>query len=85
MGLYYCVCNCTDERPDLTTLEKFPHPSGDINIMQEVVPRYKQLGNILLKSTNGARVQGIEKSKHHDANDVVYETFRQWQIGRAHV
>ena len=59
-------------------LEKFPHPSGDINIMQEVVPRYQQLGNILLQSPNGARVLGIERSKPHNVNDVVYEIFRQW-------
>ena len=69
---------CTDERVDLTTLETFPHPSGDIKIMQEVVSRYKQLGNILLQSPNGDKVLGIEKSKHYAVNDVVYEIFRQW-------
>ena len=46
--------------------------------MQEVVPRYQQLGNILLQSPNGTRVLGIERSKPHNVNDVVYEMFQQW-------
>ena len=66
------------KKPDLPTLEKFPHPSGNINIMKEVVPQYKQLGNILLQSPNGTRVLGIETSKPHSVDDVVYEIFRQW-------
>ena len=44
------------------------------------MPQYKQLGNILLQSPNGARVLGIEKSKHHDTKDIVYEIFRQWIV-----
>ena len=76
--LIHVIVHCADERPDLPTLERFPHPAQDIKIMQEVIPQYKQLGNILLQSSNGVRVLGIEKSKSHDANDVVYEIFRQW-------
>ena len=46
--------------------------------MQEVVPQYKQLGNILLKSPNGARVLGIEEGRLPKVKSVVYEIFRQW-------
>ena len=77
MEVVYLV-SILGKRPDLSTLKKFPTPSGDINIMQEVVPRYEQLGNILLQSPNGIRVLGIEKSKPHSVDDVVYEIFRQW-------
>ena len=57
----------------------FPHPSGNINIMQEVVPQYRQLGNILLQDPNGVRVMAIEKTHHH-VHDVVYDIFQRWLI-----
>lgn len=66
------------DQPDLLTLARFPHPSRNINIMQEVVPQYKQLGNILLKNSNGVRVMGIEMNHPHSVNDVVYEIFQKW-------
>ena len=45
---------------------------------QEVVPKYKQLGNILLQSRCGARVEGIEKNHSNNTSDVVYDIFQTW-------
>ena len=70
--------NCTDRKPDLIILERFPHPSGNINIMEEVVPEYRRLGNILLKSPNGVRVSNIEMNNPRNVEDVVYDIFRAW-------
>ena len=74
------VFNCTDEKPDLITLERFPHLSGNINIMQEVVPRYKQLGNILLKNPDGLRVMTMEKNNSHNVESVLYDIFQAWLL-----
>ena len=73
-------CNCLDGRPDLVTLEKFPHPSRDINIMQGVVPQYKRLSNILLKDPNGVRVLAMEKSHAYNVDEVVYDIFQKWLV-----
>lgn len=70
--------NCTDGKPDLIILEKYPHPSGNINIMEEVVPECRRLGNILLKSPNGVRVSNIEMNNPHNVKDVVYDIFKTW-------
>ena len=48
--------------------------------MQEVVPHYKQLGNILLKDPNGNRVLSIEMSHPHSIHDVVYDIFHKWLV-----
>ena len=75
MYVYY-----SDGKADLTTLQKFPHLSGVINIMQQVVPQYKQLGNILLNDPNGVRVQAIELDNPHHVNNVVYSIFQKWIV-----
>ena len=75
-NIFIHINNCTATLPTLTT---FPHPSGKINIMQEVVPQYKQLGNILLQDPKGVRVMAIEKTHLH-VDDVVYEIFQTWLI-----
>lgn len=76
----YITYNYTDGKPDLTALQKFPHPSGVINIMQQVVPQYKLLGNILLKDPNGVRVEAIELDNPHHVNNVVYSIFQKWLV-----
>ena len=70
------INNCTVTLPTLT---RFPPPSGKINIMQEVVPQYKQLGNILLQDPNGVRVIAIEMN-HGRVDDVAHEIFQRWLI-----
>jgi len=63
----------------------FTHSGGvsqsiwKINIMQEVVPQYKQLGNILLQDPDGVRVMAIEMNHHH-VDDVVYEVLQKWLL-----
>ncbi len=42
------------------------------------MPRYKQLGNILLKSSDGVRVLGIEMSNPGNVNNAVYSIFQTW-------
>ena len=79
-ALILCILMCTDKRPDLLTLENFPHPSRYINIMQEVAPKYKHLGNILLQNPSGARVQVMERSHAHNVDDVVYDIFQKWLV-----
>lgn len=68
------------DRPDLPTLENFPHPSQNINIMQKVVHRYKQLGNILLRSPDGVKVLAMQKSHAYRVEDVVYDIFQTWIV-----
>ena len=64
---------------DLIALTKFTSQSGTINILQRVGPHYKpMLGNILLKSPDGTRVQTIEKTHKGSVDDVVYDIFRIW-------
>ena len=48
--------------------------------MQEVVPQYKQLGNILLKSSDGLRVLCIEKDNHGNIQNTVYCIFQMWLV-----
>ena len=62
------------DKPNLSTLMNF----GSINIMQRVVPKYKQLGNILLEDPNGVRVMAMEMSHAYNVDDVVYGIFREW-------
>ena len=44
------------------------------------MPRYKQLGNILLKSSDGVRVLGIEMSNPGNVNNAVYSIFQTWLL-----
>ena len=48
--------------------------------MQEVAPRYRQLGNVLLQSVNGVRVQAMETTHHHKVDGVVYDIFQKWLV-----
>ena len=67
------------DRVDLMALMKFTSQSGTINILQRVGPHYKpMLGNVLLKSPDGTRVQTIEKTHRGNVDDVVYDIFRIW-------
>lgn len=68
----------TDETPDLIVLRRFHTPSRDINIMQEVGPKYREVGNILLKSPHGVKVRNIEVTCREKVDDIVYEIFRLW-------
>ena len=75
-NIFIHINNCTATLPTLT---RFPHPSGKISIMQEVVPQYKQLGNILLQDPNGVKVMAIEMN-HGRVDNVVHEIFQRWLI-----
>ena len=66
------------ERPDLIILTKFPTPSGDVNIMQAVAPRYRELGNILLNSPDGTRVATIELYHQYRPESIIYDIFQKW-------
>ena len=48
--------------------------------MQEVVPQYKRLGNILLKCPKGVKVLAMEKSHAHNVDGVVYDIFQKWLV-----
>ena len=75
-NIFIHINNCTATLPTLT---RFLHPSGKINIMQEVVPQFRQLGNILLQDPKGVRVMAIQMSHGH-VDGVVYEIFQRWLI-----
>ena len=68
------------DRPNLSTIHKFPRPSGDINILEQATPKHRQLGNILLNSSNGVRVQAIELSNNSRMDSVVYDIFQKWLV-----
>ena len=68
------------DRPNLYVLNAFPHPSGDINISEQVTPKYRQLGNILLNNANGVRVQAIEMYNNSRMDSVVYDIFQKWLV-----
>ena len=62
----------------LIILRKFPTPSGSINILEKVGSKFKEIGNILLQSDDGAKVKTIEMSKNGDVDNIVHEIFRKW-------
>ena len=67
------------DRVVILGLQQFSTPSGRLNILQQVGTDYKpMLGNILLKSQNGKRVQTIETTFGHNVDNVVYDIFQKW-------
>ena len=78
--IYIILLLTAGNRPDISTLNTFPHPSGNISILEQVTPKYRQLGNILLNSPNGVEVQGIEKTNKSRVEDVIYDIFQKWLV-----
>ena len=59
-------------------LNKFPCPSGGINILTEAASCYSMLGIILLNDPNGREVQIIEQKYNNDASRIMFDIFRKW-------
>ena len=80
MYLYYYIFLTAGDRPNLSTMNKFPHLSGDINILKQVTPKYRQLGNILLNCSNGVEVLAIEMTNNNRVEGVIYDIFQKWLV-----
>ena len=59
-------------------LNKFPCPSGGINILTKAASRYRMLGTILLNSPDGTEVQIIEQRHGKDPYNTTYDIFQKW-------
>ena len=75
----YIFITVPGDRVVILGLQQFSTPSGRLNILQQVGTDYKPLlGNILLESPNGKKVQTIEATCGQNVDDVVYAIFQKW-------
>ena len=62
----------------MINLRKLSTHAGVINIMEGTVTRYRDIGTILLKDTNGTIVDGIEKSAKFEPLVAVHKIYARW-------
>ena len=83
--LYFClylhitmVAILLGFKPDMINLRRLSTHDGDINIMEESATKYRHIGVILLKDTNGTIVDGIEKSVRGEPLEAVHNIYARW-------
>ena len=59
-------------------LIQFPGREGNINIPQEVGPKYREFGIFLLIDPNGARVRNIDLKHRGDPEQINMEILSEW-------
>ena len=74
----FCFVTAADDKPDLRILNNFPHPRGNINILVSASCHYRMLGNILLKSCDGAQVKALEIQHKLNLECIMYDIFQKW-------
>ncbi len=78
----FLLCVYIDATPTLDCLLRFPAKRGHINVPEMIGVKYKVFGVLLLRDTQGAVVDRIERDHPHDTLEVSTQVLQLWIAGR---
>ena len=78
----YFPFSCTDDKPSLLDLKKFPGKHGRFDVMERIGVNYPELGMFLLQDHDLSKVSALELTWQRASLPICRDIMRDWLQGK---
>ena len=78
----YFTFSCTDDKPSLLDLRKFPGKDHKINVMERIGVNYRDFGMFLLQDHDLTKVSALELTWQRASLPICQDIMRDWLQGK---
>ena len=78
----YFPFSCTDDKPSLLDLRKFPGKDHKINVMERIGVNYPDFGMFLLQDSDGSKVSALELTWQRASLPICRDIMTAWLQGK---